>query len=257
MQRFCHRCHGELPVFAPGSMQSSDDALLFCPRCSAPQILLPEHMRTEGDGGPSTTGTTPPPRPYAVDPRQIDWRVALASAGLVALAAAILRVLGLRFDFFAILWFFWMISGANVTLNTYARRRPLAWVNARVGFRIGIVTGILMLAAVSVSYGAAGVAKRYVLHDMAQSDEQAAIDAKVMQTKFQAWMQQQNIDPETRKNYALVVDSPMMNSPEMRAGSTLAGYGFAGLLLILVCAGVGALTGMLRGVRMAHQRREG
>ncbi len=238
-------------------MQSSDDALLFCPRCSAPQILLPEHMRTEGDGGPSTTGTTPPPRPNPVDPRQIDWPVALSAAGFVALVAAILRVLGLRFDFLSILWFFWMISGANVALNTYARRRPLAWVNARVGLRIGVVTGVLMLGAVSVSFGVAGLAKRYVLHDMAQSDEQAANDAKVMQAKFQAWMQQQNVDPETRKNYAMVIDSPLMNSPEMRAGSTLAGYGFAGFLLILVCAGVGALTGMLRGARVAHQGREG
>ncbi len=257
MQLPCHRCHGELPSEPVGSMQSNDDILLFCPRCSAPQLLLPEHLQSEKDSRSATTGATPPPRLDGADPRQIEWRVVLQAAGFVACIVALLRLLGLRFDLFNMFWFFWLVSGPGVTLNSYVRRRPMAWMNARVGLRVGVVTGLLMLAAVSVCVGGAGVVQRYGLHDMAQADEQTASETKAMQVRVQAWMQQQNVDPETQKNYAAVINSPLMISPEMRAGSTLAGYGLAGLLLLLLCGGVGSLTGMLRGARVAHERRNG
>jgi hypothetical protein len=257
MHELCHRCHGELPIVAPGNKQSSDDAMLFCPRCSAPQILLPEHMRSEGHAGApatQTTGTTPPPRPYPSDPRQIDWRIALSAAALVALIAGALRVAGLKFDALSVVWFFWLLCGANLALGYYARKRPTAWMDARVGLRIGLVTGMLMCAAMAVASGATGVVVRYGLHGMTKFDQQQAEDAKMMQDRIEVWMQR-NFDPQQQKDFAATMNSPLMKSPEMRAGSALFGAGFWAVLLMLVSAGTGALNGMMRGVRLSRQTR--
>jgi len=256
MHEYCHRCLGQLPVVAPGNKQSSDDAMLFCPRCSAPQILLPEHMRSEGDAAAiiQTTGATPPPRAYPADPRQIDWRAALSAAGLVALVAAALRIAELKFDVISLVWFFWLLCGANLAVGYYARKRPSALIDARVGLRIGLVTGILMCATMAVVSGAAGIVVRYGLHGMTTFDQQQAEETKVLQERIQGWMQQ-HVDADQQKEYATRMNSPLMKSPEMLAGSTLFGAGFWALILVTISAGTGAVNGMMRGVRLSRRSR--
>ena len=233
--------------------------MLFCPRCSAPQILLPEHMRAEGDGGPSgdreqTTGATPPPRISPADPHQIDWRTALSAAGMVALVATGLRLIAMKFDLISILWFFWLLAGANLALGIYARRRPGGWMDARVGMRIGVVTGLMMCSALAFASGVAGVIVRYGMHGMTRFDEQSEQDNKALRERIKGWMEQQNVDPETRKNYAATMNSPLMNSPEVKAGSALFGFAFEGVILVFLSGGAGAVNGMMRGARLARQR---
>ncbi len=261
MQEFCHRCHGELPTNATGNKQSSDDAMLFCPRCSAPQIMLPEHMRTEPPVVAGTTGTTPPPRPYSGDAysgdkRQIDWRVALSTAGAIALVAAVLRIAGLKVELISIAWFFWMLAGANLALGVYAKKRPEAWMDARVGMRIGLVTGMMMCGAMAAAGGATGVVERYGLRGMAKFDDDRAKDRVAGQDLVLSWMKEHEIDPDVQKNYAESMNSPLAKSPEMLAGVGLAGFGFEGLVLMFVSAGTGAINGMMRGARLARQRRQ-
>jgi hypothetical protein len=43
----------------------------------------------------------------------------------------------------------------------------------------------------------------------------------------------------------------------MLAGVALAGFGFEALVLMLISAGTGGINGMMRGARMARQRRQG
>jgi hypothetical protein len=260
MHEICHRCLGPLPIVAPGNKQSSDDAMLFCPRCSAPQILLPEHMRSENDAAATieTTGATPPPRPHSAnanqDPKQVDWRAALSAAGLVALVAAALRIAELKFDVVALVWFFWLLCGANLGVGYYARKRPTAWMDARVGMRIGLVTGVLMCATMAVVSGAAGVVVRYGLHGMTAFDQQQAEETKAMQGRVQVWMQH-TFDAEQQKDYEARMNSPLMKSPEMLAGSALFGAGFWAVILVAISAGTGAVNGMMRGLRLSRRSR--
>jgi hypothetical protein len=231
--------------------------MLFCPRCSAPQIMLPEHMRSDGDGVATneTTGATPPPRVRdQTDPKQIDWRAALSAAGLVALVAGVLRIAELKFDVVSLVWFFWLLCGANLALGYYARKRPTAWMDARVGMRIGLVTGVLMCATMAVVSGAAGVVVRYGLHGMTTFDQQQAEETKAMQERVQLWMQH-NFDAEQQKDYQARINSPLMKSPEMLAGSALFGGGFWALILVAISAGTGAVNGMMRGVRLSRRSR--
>ena len=264
MREFCHRCHGELPQAGPGRNLSDDDVLLFCPRCSAPQLRLPEHMRSEYDAAASpelTTGALPPPRimPRGAssapsDPRGIDWRAALTAAGLVTAVAAGLRLLSLEFELLSILWFFWLLSGANLALSLYARKHPGGWMDARVGMRIGLVTGILMCAALAVVGGASGVVMRYGLHTMEKVDQQSDEQTRAMQARIEGWMQQQDVDPGERQNFVDTMNSPLMRSSEFRGGSALLSFGFAGFILVFISGGAGALNGMMRGSKLARRR---
>lgn len=258
MQEYCHRCHGELPLAAVGSKQSSDDAMLFCPRCSAPQILLPEHMRVEPAVMAGTTGTMPPPLPadHPGARGQIDWRVALPAAAAIALVAAVLRIAGLKLEAASIVWFFWILAGANLALGVYAKRRPAAWMDARVGLRIGLVTGMLMCGAMAAAGGATGVVERYGLGGMAKFDDDRAKDRAAGQEMVQSWMKEHAFDADVQKNYAESMNSPLAKSPEMLAGVALAGFGFEALVLMLISAGTGAINGMMRGARIARQRRQ-
>jgi hypothetical protein len=259
MQEYCHRCHGELPHAAAGNKQSSDDAMLFCPRCSAPQILLPEHMRVEPAVIAGTTGTMPPPLPadHPGGRGQIDWRVALPAAGAIALVAAALRIAGLKLEVVSIVWFFWMLAGANLALGVYAKRRPAAWMDARAGLRIGLVTGMLMCGAMALAGAATGVVERYGLRGMARFDDARAKDRVAGQEMVQAWMKDHELDADMQKNYAESMNSPLAKSPEMLAGVGLLEFGFEALVLMFISAGTGAVNGMMRGARIARQRRQG
>jgi len=247
MHELCHRCQRELPQGTAGSRQSGDDAILFCPHCSAPQIRLPEHMRSEGDSAPATTGATPPPRPILTDPRQIDWRAALFAAGLVAAVSAILAVLGINSGAASMADLFWMLSGAVIALGIYMRTRPRAWIDARVGGRIGLVTGILSISAVLVALAVAGVIARFGLHRMGGFDSELGQQFAALQVQMHERSQPADVQAK------LIA---LMSSQEMRSGIAIFYLGILAILLLLLSTGGGAFAGMMRSMRTSGSQRE-
>ena len=72
----------------------------------------------------------------------------------------------------SLLSWLWTISGSMIALGLYQRRRPLAWMDAGVGARIGIVVGLALVACLAVVLATGGLVARYGLHSMAGVDAQ-------------------------------------------------------------------------------------
>ena len=201
----------------------------FCPHCGSPQIYLQDYEEQTRGAEANTTGATPPPRP-----QKVEWQTAIRCAVLVAAIAAVLSVVSQRVQVISLLSVLWTISGSIITLALYQRRRPLAWMDAGVGARIGLVVGLALVACLGVAWGVGGLVARYGLHSMAAFDGQLT---ELLHTQFE-------------KAGAISPQPPEMQrfwySPEFRAGMMLAGFGMvSGVLLLLSTVG-GALGGFMR-----------
>lgn len=256
MPDLCHRCHGELPLSAPGSngSESADERALYCPHCGAPQLRLPDYMRQESDpassiadsenaaAGPST-GRTPPP-----SPRAINWRTALSSSALVSVVAAVLVVAGLKIPFASFVSTFWIISAAAVALGIYSRRNPQGWMDGRVGLRVGLATGIMMLAMIAAGLAITGLVLRFGLHRMSAFDADVAQQVYAMQQQLGERMADQQQPPEFRQHML-----GFLGSPEVRGGLALFYLATFGVLILLFAAAGGAFAGMMRGTLRASR----
>jgi hypothetical protein len=221
MHRFCHSCGGELPA--------GEGISPFCPHCGAPQIYLQDHEQAVSGEDEDTTGAVPPPRPQTVE-----WRTAIRCATLVALVAAVLSMASERVQALSLVSLLWTISGSIITLALYQRRRPLAWMDAGVGARIGVVVGLALVGFFGVAVAIGGLVARYGLHSMSGYDAQMT---QMLQEQIAKAVTASPQPPEVLR---------FMNSAEFRAGAVLAGLGMAaGFLLVLSTVG-GALGGLLR-----------
>jgi hypothetical protein len=221
MHEYCHRCGGELPA--------SDGVSPFCPHCGSPQIYLHDH---ESQGGPtesSTTGAVPPPKP-----QQVEWKTALRCALLVGVVAAGLNQVATQVQVVSLVSLLWIVSGSMITLALYQRRRPLAWMDARVGARIGVVVGLALVACLGITMAVGGVVSRYVLHSMSGTDAQLT---ELLRMEFERLNAMAPASPSERTFWF---------TPEFRAGMMLVGFGvMSGFLLVLSTVG-GALGGFMR-----------
>ena len=221
MHEFCHRCGGELP--------SAEGASAFCPHCGAPQIFLQDYELQTSASDSDTTGALPPP-----DPRQVDWRAAIRCALLVAAVAGVLSLLAARIEAVSLLSWLWTISASLITLALYQKQRPLAWMDAGVGARIGVVAGLLLVICLAVAGAAGGLVARYGLHDM------AGFDAELTQ------MMHAQIEKAAAANPEGAEIRQFLYTPEARAGMMIAGFAMvSGFLLVLSTLG-GAVGGLLR-----------
>ena len=221
MHQYCHRCGGELPA--------SDGASPFCPHCGSPQIFLQDYEQQTGGAEADTTGAVPPPRP-----QQVEWKTAIRCAVLVAGIAAVLSLVAARVELVSPLSWLWTISGSIITLALYQRRRPLAWMDAGVGARIGVVVGLALVACFGVAMAIGGLVSRYVLHSM------AGVDAQLTQLLHDQLEKASSIAPQPPELQRF------WYSPEFRAGMMLAFFGMvAGFLLVLSTVG-GAVGGFMR-----------
>src|SRR5260370_15860565 len=157
MQEYCHRCGGELPA--------RDGMSPFCPHCGSPQIYLQDYEQQNGAAESDTTGAIPPPRP-----QQVEWKTAIRCAALVAGVAAGLSLVSQRVQVVSFLSTLWTISGSMIALALYQRRRPLAWMDAGVGARIGLVVGLALVACLGSAWAVGGVGARYGLHRLGAVD---------------------------------------------------------------------------------------
>ena len=221
MQEYCHRCGGELPA--------SDGESPFCPHCGSPQIYLQDYEQQSGAVEANTTGAIAPPRP-----QQVEWKTAIRCAALVAGVAAGLSLVSERLQVISLLSTLWTISGSIIALAMYQRRRPLAWMDAGVGARIGLVVGLALVACLGVAWGVGGLVARFGLHSLAGFDDQMT---QVLKVGYDKTVAMNSMPPEFRRFWF---------SPEFRAGYVLAMFGVvSGILLVMSTVG-GAVGGFMR-----------
>ncbi|MGD0798935.1 MAG: hypothetical protein ABR910_14555 [Acidobacteriaceae bacterium] len=126
----------------------------------------------------------------------------------------------------------WFMSASLITLGIYQKRLPAAWMDVRVGARIGVVVGICLALGLGVVLAAAGLVARFRLHAMGTFDSDMA-------TRIQ----------DAIRNSATPVPADMLGllaSPEFRAGMMVAGFAFLSLALLILSAVGGAFAGLLR-----------
>jgi hypothetical protein len=244
MRELCHRCHGELPASTKG-----DSPLIFCPHCAAPQLLLSESMRIELPPVAPTTGALPPPRPvgsYPLNsrPGQVDWRAAIAATAMVAAVGAALLVGGVEFSAVSFLSVLWTMSGAVIALGLYSRNRPQAWMDARVGLRVGFASGLLTIAAMGIALAGTGVVMRFGTHSLGSFDAGIVQIFDINRQHVIQMMQEQNQPADIQVKLL-----GLMNSPEFHAGFAITYVGVLGGIILLISAGGGAFAGMLRASR--------
>jgi hypothetical protein len=221
MQEYCHRCGGELPA--------RDGLSPFCPHCGSPQIYLQDYEQQNGGAEADTTGAIPPPRP-----QQVEWKTAIRCAALVAGVAAGLSLLSQRVQVVSLLSLLWTISGSMIALALYQRRRPLAWMDAGVGARIGLVVGLALVACLGVAWGVGGLVARYGLHSL------GAFDAELTQTVHDSFEKASAMAPQPPEVKRLWF------SPEFRAGLMLFGFGMISTFLLILSTVGGAVGGFMR-----------
>jgi len=249
MDRTCHRCHADLPgELASGAYGGDEDKPLFCPRCGAPQILLPEYMRADLSPAKlvegATTGAVPPPRPQVVD-----WPVALTSALPMALATGVLVVASFAIPTAGLLNTLCILGGSGVALGLYRSRRPLARMDGRVGLRVGLVTGLLMVAAMGIGLALTGTVERFGVHGLAGFDNEVDQYFALIHAQMTVSMQNQNQDPAAQQHVL-----GLFMSPEGRAGWVLVWLGFIGGFVVVLTSALGGFAGLLQTRRRALRR---
>jgi hypothetical protein len=227
MPASCHRCGGDLPPVTEDTT--------FCPHCGSPQLYLQEYDRAvlaPDSELPSTSGAAPPPHP-----QQIDWQTAIRCGAFVSLIAAGLNLLAMRVPapFVSLLNDLWIITASMITLTLYQRRKPLAFMDARIGARIGLTTGLLLIVAVISASAIAGVVARFGLHNMAR------FDADITQA-FEA-VKRSSASSATPPPQDLL---RFFDLPEFHASMMLAGVGMVAFFLVLLSTFGGAVSGFLR-----------
>jgi hypothetical protein len=211
----------------------------FCPQCGAPQLSLSldcQSVETGGEpagaaAGAASTGAISPP-----SPRQVEWKTAIRCAAAVAGVGAGLSVVAIRVDLLSPVSFLWIMSASLITLGFYQRRRPAAWMDVRVGARIGVVVGVCLALEVGTAMAGAGLVARYGLHAMGGFDAQMA--AQVQKAI------QQSSTPVPAEMMGL------LGSPEFRGGMILMGFALLSAGLVVLSTLGGAFAGLLGQLRM-------
>ncbi len=205
----------------------------FCHHCGAPQLFLMEHDRPQSPEGEGT-GAAPPPRV-----RAIDWKVAMASAAAVASLAAVLSLVSAGLPSFTVLNWLWILGASTTTLMLYQRRRPKAGMNAQIGARIGVLTGLTVVGFVAIAMTFAGLIGRFATHSM------GGFDSRLSEQLHLQMDHAVSTNPVPREML------PFFYSPEFAAGMMLAGIAMIAALVVVLCILIGAAGGMLR----TRQRR--
>lgn len=251
MHDICHRCQAELPSHQRPT-GSDNERPLFCANCGAPQMRLPEYMRSADEDGlalqgePGTTGSVPPPAPSMVE-----WLPAAQAAAPVAAITGVFALVALRLPVFSFLNVLFILGGSGIALALYRRRCPLARIDGRVGLRLGVLTGMFMIAVMGFSLAAAGIAVRFGIHGMGEFDRSLTEQLTTAQNQLQERMRDQG-QPEDLQHRAAVY----MNSQEARAGVVLTYLATLSGIILLLTSLSGAFSGMLQTRRRAIRQRE-
>ena len=227
MELTCHRCGGALPGTSIRG---------FCPQCGAPQITLSPEYESET----APTGAAPPP--LAIGTGEVNWPIALGTGAWIAAVSGVLFAAGTFFPVLTGLGILLVVSAAFAVVGRYRTLSPGTPINAAIGARIGLSTGLLVCAVLLLALAAIGVIARFRLHGMGAFDAQWAQQSQLMLAKLR------EVGPVAPGTVAMV------NAPEFRAGEMLAGMGLMGAMLLAGSAAMGAIAGSLtRGRKDAAQ----
>ena len=219
MEKACHRC---------GTSVSREDT--FCPTCGAPQLNF--DLSSQEPSEPGSEPQTTPQRPG-----QVNWRDAIGASITVALPAGILCGLPMLSSGLLL----WVMGGASLVILLYKKKRPMSLLNARSGFRIGSLTG-LVIAYVSVAVEAIySVVQRFPMHGGATIDREYESVISQVTTSVQT-------TPETQAQVHAMFR--FLLSPDGRAGSS-----FAIMIFIASTTIMFASLGGYIGVRLFAGRR--
>jgi hypothetical protein len=181
------------------------------------------------DGAPGT-GVLPPPRP-----QQVEWKTAIRCAALAGGIGSVLSLVAMRVDVLFPVSLLWIMCASLIAVALYQKRKPAAWIDVKVGARIGVVVGMCLAVGLGAAAACAGLVGRYWLHTMGTFDSQMA-----------AQMQ------EAIRRSTTPVPPDMLGfvgSPEFRAGMMLGMFAFVSACLLVMSAVGGAFAGMLRARR--------
>jgi hypothetical protein len=152
-------------------------------------------------------------------------------------------------DFASLLSGLLVLGGAFLTVGIYARLAPATRLNARHGWRLGLVTGLLIVATRLVTIGAAGFVARFILHRMGPFDANLA---QAFATAQAQWVSQM---PNHQDAVAFQTKSTgIFGSPEAVGGMALAGAAFYSGSVLLISGAFGAFAGLLRSPRVRVNR---
>lgn len=251
MHDACHRCQADLPSHQRAT-GSDNERPLFCANCGAPQMRLPDYMRSPEDGAPvaggeaGTTGTGPPPTPS-----MIEWLPAARAATPLAAITGVFSVAALHLPVFSFLNVLLVLGGSGIALALYRRSCPLARIDGRVGLRLGLLTGMFMVLAMGLCLAGAGIAERFAVHDMGDFDHSLTQQLAAAQSQLLESMRAQG-QPEDIQHRAAVY----MSSSEARAGIVLTYLAILSGIVLLLTSVSGAFSGMLQTRRRALHQRE-
>jgi hypothetical protein len=162
----------------------------------------------------------------------VEWKTAICCAVAVAAVGAALSAGAMQISLLSSVSFLWIVSASWITLGIYQRRRPAAWMDARVGARIGLLVGVCLTLELGIVGAGAGLIARYALHAMSSFDAEMAVQ---VQRAIQ-----QSSTPIPAEMLGL------LGSAEFRAGMMLAGFAFVSAGLVALSTLGGAFAGLLR-----------
>lgn len=220
MSLLCHRCGASL-----GASE------LFCSTCGSPQLKFAQQEGADSyvAGGrlPGTIART----------QGISWKDAISSALIVGVPAGLLSAISV------LSWgcCLWVVGGAVLAISVYQKRAPGFLLEARSGWRIGAVAGLIAAYSSVIGTAFGRFFSRYALHQGAEIDQ--FYDSVIQQST--AFVQ---TNPEAQEQWRSYVHFLM--TPDGRAAYTLMNAATTSAGIILFSAIGGAL-----GVRLLTPRK--
>jgi hypothetical protein len=229
-QHLCPRCRTVIKVEDEGS-------LIFCWNCGAPQVQLSEDLREQAEQlllapDPSVaSASTPPP----ADDHFAVWTGAIQTAGLAGAIAAVLTVLSFVIPPVVLLSVFWAFAAPMVALRLFLVRFRQAPITAAFAARLGVLTGLAVLVAITAINTISLVLTRFVLHAAGPLDNQLAA----------TFAQERTLMTDQLGTQAAPI-LHMLSIPEFRAGLLMSGFAVFACVYILYTATIGSLAGYFR-----------
>ncbi len=207
MEHLCHRCNA--PV---------EESVPFCPKCGAPQIRVnveegdepvtaPLDPGTPGGVQPATTPVYPGQggwsgMPAALDPRRIQWRVALPVAAIVGLVGGGLTILLGRYPFIFLVS---MMAVGALTVRLY-KNKTGAQIGPGGGAKLGAFAGLFSFVLDAIMIVAMFTMERGLVQDsMRKALEISGKNADPQSLKLMQSMIEQLNTPSGMATFCVIV----------------------------------------------------